>query len=85
MRVAIYARVSTKDKGQSIDNQLPDLRRYSQVHQWDIYKEYAKEESFCFKKSPDLTGRGFCVVPGVQIGCTLGLVYRASLWSYFIE
>jgi DNA invertase Pin-like site-specific DNA recombinase len=45
VKVAIYARVSTKDKGQSTDNQLPDLRRYAQVHQWDIYKEYAEEES----------------------------------------
>jgi len=45
MKVAIYARVSTKDKGQSTDNQLPDLRRYAQVHGWDIYKEYAEEES----------------------------------------
>jgi DNA invertase Pin-like site-specific DNA recombinase len=45
MRVAIYARVSTKDKGQSTDNQLPDLRAYSQVHGWNIYKEYAEEES----------------------------------------
>ncbi len=45
MKVAIYARVSTKDKGQSTDNQLPDLRHYAQVHQWDIYKEYAEEES----------------------------------------
>jgi DNA invertase Pin-like site-specific DNA recombinase len=45
MRVAIYARVLTKDKGQSTDNQLPDLRRFAQVHGWDIYKEYAEEES----------------------------------------
>jgi DNA invertase Pin-like site-specific DNA recombinase len=45
MTIAIYARVSTKDKGQSTDNQLPDLRRYAQVHGWDIYKEYAEEES----------------------------------------
>jgi DNA invertase Pin-like site-specific DNA recombinase len=45
MRVAIYARVSTKDKGQSTDNQLPDLRRYALVHGWNIYKEYAEEES----------------------------------------
>jgi DNA invertase Pin-like site-specific DNA recombinase len=45
MRVAVYARVSTKDKGQSTDNQMPDLRRYAQVHGWDIYKEYAEKES----------------------------------------
>jgi DNA invertase Pin-like site-specific DNA recombinase len=43
MRVAIYARVSTKDKGQSTDNQLSDLRAYSQMHGWTIYKEYAEE------------------------------------------
>ena len=45
MRVAIYARVSTRDKGQSTDNQLPDLRRYAEAHGWSIYKEYAEEES----------------------------------------
>ena len=32
MKVALYARVSTKDKGQSTDNQLPDLRRYAEAH-----------------------------------------------------
>ena len=45
MKVAIYARVSTRDKGQSTDNQLPDLRHYAEVHGWTIYKEYAEEES----------------------------------------
>lgn len=45
MRVALYARVSTKDKGQSTDNQLPELRRYALAQGWDIYKEYAEQES----------------------------------------
>jgi DNA invertase Pin-like site-specific DNA recombinase len=45
MNVAIYARVSTKDKGQSTDNQLPDLRVYALVHGWTVYKEYIEEES----------------------------------------
>ncbi|WP_052732195.1 recombinase family protein [Hymenobacter terrenus] len=45
MRVGIYARVSTRDKGQSTENQLPDLRRYAEVHGWIIYKEYSEEES----------------------------------------
>jgi DNA invertase Pin-like site-specific DNA recombinase len=45
MKVALYARVSTKDKGQSTDNQMPDLRRYAEVLGWDIHKEYAEEES----------------------------------------
>ncbi|MBU6122596.1 recombinase family protein [Hymenobacter siberiensis] len=45
MRVAIYARVSTRDKGQTTENQLPDLRRYAEVQGWSIYKEYSEEES----------------------------------------
>ncbi|RYU77683.1 recombinase family protein [Hymenobacter persicinus] len=45
MRVAIYARVSTKDKGQETQNQLLDLRSYAQVHGWTLYQEYIEEES----------------------------------------
>lgn len=43
--IAIYARVSTKDKGQSVENQLPDLRRYAEAFGWNIYKEYIDHES----------------------------------------
>jgi DNA invertase Pin-like site-specific DNA recombinase len=45
MKVAIYARVSTKDKGQSTENQLPDLRRFATVLGYSVYKEYVEEES----------------------------------------
>ncbi|MBH8559861.1 recombinase family protein [Hymenobacter negativus] len=45
MKVAIYARVSTKDKGQSTENQLPDLRRFAAALGYSIYKEYVEEES----------------------------------------
>ena len=45
MKVAIYARVSTKDKGQFIDNQLPDLRSYVIAHGYTVFKEYTEEES----------------------------------------
>ena len=45
MQIAIYARVSTRDKGQTTDNQLPDLRRYAETHGWTIYQEYSEEES----------------------------------------
>jgi DNA invertase Pin-like site-specific DNA recombinase len=45
MKVAIYARVSTKDKGQNTEDQLPELRRFAQVHGWTIYKEYIDEGS----------------------------------------
>jgi DNA invertase Pin-like site-specific DNA recombinase len=43
--VALYARVSTKDKGQSTENQLPELRRFAQAHGYTVYKEYVEYES----------------------------------------
>jgi DNA invertase Pin-like site-specific DNA recombinase len=43
--VALYARVSTKDKGQSTENQLPELRRFVQAHGYTVYKEYVEHES----------------------------------------
>ncbi|MBJ6145142.1 hypothetical protein [Hymenobacter sp. BT559] len=45
MKIAICARPSTKSKGQSIDNPLPDPRRCVLAYGWDIYTEYALEES----------------------------------------
>ena len=40
MRVGIYARVSTDDKGQDVENQLIQLREYCRVKGYTIYKEY---------------------------------------------
>ena len=37
MRVAIYARVSTRDKGQDPENQLHQLREFAERH-GTIYK-----------------------------------------------
>lgn len=45
MKVALYARVSTKDKGKSTETQLPELRRYAEAHGYLIYKEYVEQES----------------------------------------
>jgi DNA invertase Pin-like site-specific DNA recombinase len=44
MRVAIYARVSTKDKGQDTENQLHQLRAFAEQH-GRIYKVYTDQES----------------------------------------
>jgi DNA invertase Pin-like site-specific DNA recombinase len=44
MRVAIYARVSTKDKGQEVDNQLRVLRKYCDQPGWTITGEYIDHE-----------------------------------------
>jgi DNA invertase Pin-like site-specific DNA recombinase len=35
MKVAIYARVSTKDKGQDTENQLAQLRKYAAAREWE--------------------------------------------------
>jgi DNA invertase Pin-like site-specific DNA recombinase len=44
MRVAIYARVSTKDKGQDTENQLHQLRVFAEQH-GSIHQVYTDQES----------------------------------------
>jgi DNA invertase Pin-like site-specific DNA recombinase len=43
MRVAINARVSTKDKGQDTENKLYQLRAFTEQH-GTIYKVYIDQE-----------------------------------------
>lgn len=45
MTAAIYARVSTKDKGQTNENQLRELRAFAERLGYSIYKEYCDQES----------------------------------------
>jgi|GEM_PF-2015409 len=45
MKVAVYARVSTKDKGQDTENQLAQLREFATKQGWTIYREYVDHES----------------------------------------
>ena len=45
MRVAIYARVSTLDKGQDPENQLRELRAWCVNSGHTITREYVKSES----------------------------------------
>lgn len=42
-RVVLYARVSTDDKGQSVDNQLEVLRRWAVDLGFVVYKEFVDE------------------------------------------
>jgi DNA invertase Pin-like site-specific DNA recombinase len=44
-RVAIYGRVSTRDKGQEVENQLAQLRDFAAKQGWTISCEYADRES----------------------------------------
>jgi DNA invertase Pin-like site-specific DNA recombinase len=43
--VAIYARVSTKDKGQEVENQLRQLREFSGLQGWTSVREYVDHET----------------------------------------
>jgi len=42
---AIYARVSTRDKGQTNDNQLLELRAFAERLGYPVYEEYCDQES----------------------------------------
>ena len=45
MRIAIYARVSTKDKGQETENQAVQLREFAAKQGWTVSGEYIDRES----------------------------------------
>jgi len=45
MRVALYARVSTKDRGQDTENQLRQLREFAEKQGWAITAEYKDKAS----------------------------------------
>lgn len=44
-RVALYARVSTRDKGQETENQLRQLREFCAKQDWHIVNEYVDQKS----------------------------------------
>jgi len=45
VRVALYSRVSTKDKGQDVRNQTDQLREFCQRQNWDIVREFTDNAS----------------------------------------
>jgi DNA invertase Pin-like site-specific DNA recombinase len=54
MRVALYGRVSTRDKGQDVENQLLQLRQYVASRQgWTICQEYTDQRSGRSADRPD--------------------------------
>jgi DNA invertase Pin-like site-specific DNA recombinase len=55
MKIALYARVSTVDKGQDVELQLRDLRQYAAARGWVIYSEYIdKGQSGSKDRRPEL-------------------------------
>src|SRR5207244_9820924 len=53
MRVALYARVSTKDKGQETENQLAQLREFAAKQGWTVSREYVDRESGTTHERPE--------------------------------
>ena len=51
MKVAIYARVSTRDKGQDVRNQLEELRAYCDKRGWHIVNVGASEKQSHFSRN----------------------------------
>jgi DNA invertase Pin-like site-specific DNA recombinase len=47
MKAALYARVSTDDKGQNPQVQLDQLYKFCQDANWEIYQEYVDQASAC--------------------------------------
>lgn len=52
MKIAIYARISTNNKGQDIDLQLNELRSYALARGWAITTEYTDCLSGAFEARP---------------------------------
>lgn len=53
MRVALYARVSTRDKGQDTENQTLQLREYCQKQGWSVIHEFVDHASGKSSKRPE--------------------------------
>lgn len=45
MNIALYSRVSTRDKGQDVENQLRQLRDFCSKQGWSIVREYVDHAS----------------------------------------
>ena len=50
MRAFLYARVSTLDKGQEVENQLPEMRRSVEARNWQLRREYIDRASASGKR-----------------------------------
>jgi DNA invertase Pin-like site-specific DNA recombinase len=53
MRIALYARVSTKDRGQETENELAQLREFVARNGWIVCAEYVDQESGSHDARPE--------------------------------
>ncbi len=45
MRAILYARVSTRDKGQDAENQIPEMRKCASDRRWNLRREFIDKAS----------------------------------------
>jgi len=53
MRCALYGRVSTRDKGQEVENQLRQLREFAAKQGWEIAREFVDRETGSTSDRPE--------------------------------
>ena len=57
MKASLYARVSTRDKGQDVENQLRQLRDFCQKQGWEIVREYTDKVLAAARRSGHTSSR----------------------------
>ena len=72
MTAAIYARVSTRDKGQTNDNQLLELREFAGRLGYSIYQEYCDQESGSTAERPSSSNSCSMFTSGDLTWCCFG-------------
>jgi DNA invertase Pin-like site-specific DNA recombinase len=82
MRVAVYARVSTKDKGQDTLNQLRELRQFAEASGWTIAKEYIDCVTASGKKDRERSGYIRLRPQAQNRACGLHQLHGAALSHY---
>jgi DNA invertase Pin-like site-specific DNA recombinase len=53
MKIALYGRVSTKDKGQETENQMLQLREFARVQGWEVAGEYVDRATGKHSERPE--------------------------------
>ena len=72
MTAAIYARVPTRDKGQTNDNQLLELRAFAERLGYPIYREYRDQESGGTAERPQSSNSSPIPTSGASTWCCFG-------------
>ena len=57
MKAALYARVSTRDKGQDVENQLRQLREFAAKQGWTIHAAYIDRSAVAARRSGHSSSR----------------------------